>query len=264
MAARKNQPAKKRRGPAPQGDYAGKAKTINTRVTPDLRGWLERAAKKSGRSLSQEIETRLRRTFREEDDLAKQFGSADAARVFQTIAITLNMIRNPENPDADWLHDPYAFVLAADAIHQALYLVRPKDATDPYLAYALEGTVNPRGVAREVWRDIANSDPALPLTNDLTFKQWFARKLKNTIPEIVERAGERANAPSGERLFDDQEPASLEEINRVRAENYFCDYCDELYSKDHGLQCPKCKGVDRLGGKHGRDGQQLGPLEKQR
>jgi hypothetical protein len=193
MVSLKKQPAKKRRGPAPKGDYAGKAKTINTRVTPDLRGWLEKAAKKSGRSLSQEIETRLRRTFREEEDLAKEFGSPEAARVFQAIAVILNMVRNPKNPSADWLHDPYAFALAADAIHQTLYLVRPREATNPFLAHALDIQVNPSGVTNEVWRDIANSDPTLPLTNELTFKQWLARKIKNTIPGIVERAGERAN-----------------------------------------------------------------------
>jgi hypothetical protein len=202
----------KRRGPAPKGDYAGKAKTINTRATPDLRSWLEKAAKKSGRSLSQEIETRLRRTFREEEDLAKAFGSAEAARVFQAMALTLNMIRNPENPEADWLHDPYAFALAAEAIHQTLYLVRPKEATDPFLAFAYDSQVNPRDVTQEVWRDIANSDPTLPLNYNLTFKQWFDRHLKNTIPEIVERAGERANVPPTEERLEDDPPTEEEEI----------------------------------------------------
>jgi len=211
MISKTNRTAKKRRGPAPKGDYADKAATISTRIRQDLRDWLEKAAKMSGRSLSQEIETRLRRTFREEEDLAKKFGSADAARVFQAIAVTLNMIRNPENPDADWLHDPYAFALAADAIHQTLYLVRPKEATDPFLALGLDIEVNPRGITKEAWRDIANSDPTLPLSNDLTFKQWFARYLKNTIPEIAERAGERANVPERDRL-EDNPPTKEEQI----------------------------------------------------
>jgi hypothetical protein len=213
MVSRNKQTAKKRRGPVPKGEYAGKAKTINTRATPELRDWLEKAAKKSGRSLSQEIETRLRRTFREEEDLAKQFGSADAARVFTAIAQILNMMRNPENPDADWLHDPLAFALAADAINATLYLVRPKEATNAFLAYALRVELKPWDVTTEVWRDIANSDPTLPLNNDLTFKQWFARHLKNTIPEIVERAGERANVlEREERLYDDpEEQTALEQ-----------------------------------------------------
>ena len=190
--ATKKQAAKKRRGPPPKGDYAGKAKTINTRVTPDLRGWLEKAAKQSRRSLSQEIETRLRRTFREEEDLAKQFGSADAARVLAAIAQTLNMMRNPKNPDADWLHDPYAFAFAAEAINATLYLVRPKEATNPFLAAGLGVEVKPWDATTEVWRDIANSEPTLPLNNDLTFKQWFARRLKNTIPEIVGARGRKS------------------------------------------------------------------------
>jgi hypothetical protein len=215
MVSGKKQLAKNRRGPAPKGEYAGKAKTINTRATPELRDWLERAAKRSGRSLSQEIESRLRRTFREEEDLAKEFGNADAARVFQAIAVTLNMIRNPENPGADWLHDPYAFALAADAINATLYLVRPKQATDPFLAYALDVEVNTWDTTKEVWRDIANSDAALPLKNDLTFKQWFARHLKNTIPEIVERAGARANVQREERLEDDP-PTEEEQIAMER------------------------------------------------
>jgi hypothetical protein len=212
MASKTKRAAKTRRGPAPKGDYANKAATISTRITQDLRDWLEKAAKKSGRSLSQEMETRLRRTFREEDDLAKKYGSADAARVFQAIAVTLNMIRNPENPDADWLHDPYAFALAADAINATLYLVRPKEATNPFLAAALEIDVNPSDAAKELWRDIANSDPTLPLNNDLTFKQWFSRHLKNTIPEIAERAGERANVPEREERLEDDPPTEEEQI----------------------------------------------------
>jgi hypothetical protein len=211
MVSKTKRTAKKRRGPAPKGDYADKAATISTRITQDLRDWLETAAKKSGRSLSQEIETRLRRTFREEENLAKQFGSADAARVFTAIAQTLNMMRNSENPDADWLHDPYAFTLAADAINATLYLVRPKAATNPFLAAGLGIELKPWDATREVWRGIANADPTLPLNNDLTFKQWFTRHLKNTIPEIVERAGERANVPERERLEDDP-PTKEEQI----------------------------------------------------
>ena len=214
MISKTERTTKKRRGPAPKGDYADKAATISTRIRQDLRDWLEKAAKKSGRSLSQEIETRLRRTFRDEEDLAKQFGSADAARVFTAIAQTLNMMRNPENPDADWLHDPYAFALAADAINATLYLVRPKEATDPFLI-AAGFDVDPWDITTEVWREIANSDPTLPLNNDLTFKQWFARHLKNTIPEIVERAGERA-VERKERLDDgltDEQYAALQELS---------------------------------------------------
>ena len=42
---------------------------FSTRIRPDLRDRLEKAAKQSGRSLSQEVEHRLRRSFVEDDKL---------------------------------------------------------------------------------------------------------------------------------------------------------------------------------------------------
>jgi hypothetical protein len=50
-------------GRKPKGDFAGKAAWLSTRITPELRKNLDRAAKESGRSLSQEIERRLRDSF---------------------------------------------------------------------------------------------------------------------------------------------------------------------------------------------------------
>jgi hypothetical protein len=211
MVSRNKQTAKKRRGPIPKGEYAGKAKTINTRATPELRDWLEKAAKKSGRSLSQEIETRLRSTFREEEKLADRFGSHRTARVFQVIALVLNSMRNPENPDAEWLDDPHAFELGMEAIYHTLYAIRPKGELDPFLAFGLKAEVSPENVSRETWRDIANSEATLPLDDKMPFKQWFGRLLKNQVPDIVERAGERANAPKYERL-DDDPPTEEEQI----------------------------------------------------
>jgi len=215
MASRKKQLAKTRRGPAPKGEYAGKAKTINTRATPELRDWLERAAKRSGRSLSQEIETRLRSTFREEEKLADRFGSHRTARVFQVIALVLNTMRNPENPDAEWLDDPHAFELGMEAIYHTLLAIRPKGETDPFLAYGLKMEVSPEDVSVETWRDIANSEATLPLDDKIPFKQWFGRLLKNQVPDLVERAGERASAPKSERLEDDP-PTEEEQIAMER------------------------------------------------
>jgi hypothetical protein len=40
-------------------------------------------------------------------------------------------------------------------------------------------------------------------------------------------------------------------------ESYYCIYCQEFYPKAHGSQCPKCKGLDFSGRKHGGDGRQL-------
>ena len=46
-------------GRKPRGEFKGKSATLTTRVMPETRAAMERAAQKSGRSLSQEVERRL-------------------------------------------------------------------------------------------------------------------------------------------------------------------------------------------------------------
>jgi hypothetical protein len=50
-------------GRKPSGEYKGKTATLTTRIAPDTRESLDKAARESGRSLSQEIEHRLRRSL---------------------------------------------------------------------------------------------------------------------------------------------------------------------------------------------------------
>lgn len=58
-----------RRGPRPRGPFADKRKTLTTRITNKTRENLDAAAKATDRSLSQEIEFRLERSFlRDEED----------------------------------------------------------------------------------------------------------------------------------------------------------------------------------------------------
>jgi len=47
-------------GRKPRGEFQGKSAVLTTRITPETRTDLDRAAKRSGRSLSQEVEVRLR------------------------------------------------------------------------------------------------------------------------------------------------------------------------------------------------------------
>jgi hypothetical protein len=50
-------------GRKPRGEFAGKSATITTRIRPETRSSLEQAARASRRSLSQEIERRLRESL---------------------------------------------------------------------------------------------------------------------------------------------------------------------------------------------------------
>ena len=62
----------RRRGPKPKGPFEDKRKTLTTRITEQMRIALEGAANDSGRSLSQEIELRLERSFEPGRSLEKQ------------------------------------------------------------------------------------------------------------------------------------------------------------------------------------------------
>jgi hypothetical protein len=53
-------------GRKPRGEFRGKSATLATRITPATRAALDRAAKKNGRSLSQEVECRLRLSIGDE------------------------------------------------------------------------------------------------------------------------------------------------------------------------------------------------------
>jgi hypothetical protein len=271
MPSAKKQAAKKRRGPAPKGEYAEKSSVLSTRITADLREWLERATRKSGRTLSQEIENRLRQTFIEERQMIDRFGSERTARVLQVVANILQEVRDPENPSAEWLDGPRTFEVGLDAIHWALEAVGPKRPADWHDLERIREHDDPsyrwdllraRRKGREVWQHIAGADRALPLDVRMTPKQHLASIIKNKIPEIVERSKTDASGASWQDTEDEPETADftaeeIEATNKVRRGNYYCIYCDELYPKDQGSQCPNCKGLDLSGRKHGGDGRQI-------
>ena len=56
-------------GRKPKGEYSGKSAVFSTRIRPDTRDALWQAAKASGRTLSQEVEFRLRRSIDEDGEL---------------------------------------------------------------------------------------------------------------------------------------------------------------------------------------------------
>src|SRR5665213_3311745 len=115
-----------KRGPSPQGEYSGKSKVFSTRIRADLRSSLDAAAKVSGRSLSQEVEHRLRRTFVDEDRSENAFGSRRNYLLMRMAATALQSAQNPQNPKAEWLDDPVAFDQAMKFLNAVLKQVRPK------------------------------------------------------------------------------------------------------------------------------------------
>ena len=119
-----------RRGFPPRGEFTNKSAVLSTRIRADTRAALEKAAKASKRSLSQEIEFRLRRSFSEDKTLTERFGNRRTYRLFQLAADVANALWNPDKKEADWLDDPSLFDVVAIAINGVLQAVRPPGAKD--------------------------------------------------------------------------------------------------------------------------------------
>ena len=106
---------------------------ISFRVTPAFKAELDYAAKRSGRSLAQEIELRLERSIdaqhwlRETLELA--FDRQTAALMLaigcavQGAAGTVMMLELPRR--ASWLSNAFAFRQVTDAINKLLQLIKP-------------------------------------------------------------------------------------------------------------------------------------------
>ncbi|OCK56779.1 hypothetical protein [Bradyrhizobium sp. LMTR 3] len=183
----------KRRGPAPKGEHYGKSAVFSTRIRADLRAKLDAAAKASGRSLSQEVENRLRLSFVQDEKIADQFGSVRNALVMKLIGTVLQLAHNPERPNVSWLDDAYAFRQAMRTVGAVLEAIRPDGA--PSLSdKSLQGrdAWSPYVSAANLWAGMTQADASLPLK--ATPEQHFANTIRNRMPDIVERVAARREA----------------------------------------------------------------------
>ena len=122
------------RGRPPKGKFRNKLATISTRVTSDTREALETAAAKSGHSLSQEIEWRLRRSFDEERNIVDNLGGPESYAFLRLIAQSIDMTARQagaiasraRGQTATWLNDPYVYDQAVKAVNVVLEAFRPE------------------------------------------------------------------------------------------------------------------------------------------
>src|SRR6516164_3768972 len=91
-----------KRGPQPKGEYGrkiGRTAVLSARIQPDTRRRLVDATEASGRSLSQELEHRLRRTFIDDDKAVEFYGSDRNEAVLKLVGVTIQSAaaRSPSN-----------------------------------------------------------------------------------------------------------------------------------------------------------------------
>ena len=103
-----------KRGPQPKGGYEGKTAVLSTRITPELRKALEKAAADRGSSLSSEIESRLRRSFDYEGSIRDIFKDGPTYAFMRTLADVIEvtsaqaavLVTKTRGKRPNWLNDP--------------------------------------------------------------------------------------------------------------------------------------------------------------
>jgi hypothetical protein len=185
-------------GRKPKGEFTGKSATITTRIQPGHREALEDAARASGRSLSQELEFRLRAS------LQKPTG---AQRRNQAIAYVIARVAEAIEKETGrtWLEDPFTGKTLLCAIqHFAMH----------FAARATDGSVEaevPPGVKEAAAKMPAGfaKDYCTPL--GLGF--WKAQHLINEIVGASRPPGVRHNE-WGMPIFFTAHEAALVDIGR--------------------------------------------------
>ena len=187
------------KGPTPRGEYVGKSSVFSTRIRPDLRQKLEQGAKKSGRSLSQEIEHRLRRTFVEDEKISENFGDRRTFLLMRMMAMAIRF-RGDDDQPGEWLENPDAFEIAIAAALSVLEAVRPPgpvDSGNPFLAHSVK--MKAAGISFDIWNEIKKANPALPINRGTRADHWNAMA-KADLGDIADRASPLAlNDDDGEK-----------------------------------------------------------------
>ena len=116
-------------GPKPRGPFADKRRTLTTRITDRTRQRLEDAAAATDRSLSQEIELRLERSFERGDVALETLGGPENVLFVSLLKYLFSGICMGTSAQSVW-DRPQAFVEAEAALAAFFQNLRPALAGD--------------------------------------------------------------------------------------------------------------------------------------
>jgi hypothetical protein len=177
-----------KRGPKPKTDYAGESRVHSIRIRSDLHSLLRAAAAARGKTLSDEIQNRVRRTFIDDEKISEAFGSRQNFWILRVVASAIGRAYNPNQPEADWLKDSFLFDQAIKTIVAVLNAIRPPgpiEEPSDRLNAAL-ANVMPKSAAAGLWKGVQDADPSMPL-NEGTRQRHLAALFKAELGEIAAR-----------------------------------------------------------------------------
>lgn len=180
--------ATRRRGRPPKGHYRDKAATLTTRITPKLRTALDREAKLAHRSLSQEVEWRLRNTFDPElrrdrrDQLAEVFGGHET---FALLLLLGQVIQSVEfMTTRKWHDDAYTREQVQQATAEVLTALGPRGEAEPpkSMTFPHEQTPPSYAAAWGVLTQVrmASEETPIPEQNDAGGFAFYGEMMKRS------------------------------------------------------------------------------------
>jgi hypothetical protein len=179
-----------KRGPKPKGEFSGKTAVISVRLMPETRRRLEAEKKASGRSLSQELEWRLRASFTEDDKAVEFYGSEQNAAILRLLGLVIRAASSTRlrkragkwEPDpaegGEWLRNPELFGTVCNAIRHTLEWWRPGGAGGG-LIYSSD--------AEALLDEIRAANAASPFDKGVTTREHALAKLKDGLGELAQR-----------------------------------------------------------------------------
>jgi hypothetical protein len=189
----------KRRGRPPLEPENAKRASFNTRLRPAVKLALGAAAKKEGRSLSEEIEFRLERSLEEErqltDALEHVFGRQVAGLTLAIGCVTKEAL--PGRRRGSWLSDRKTFRLAVKSINLWLQAIDP--ASHPTVLSGLRRALDdtsykssyPEMAAGIVARGLAETDEEM----EFDFGPWVSTIQRCLGSEVIARLRARFIEP---------------------------------------------------------------------
>jgi hypothetical protein len=111
-------------GRKPKGEFAGKSSAFSTRITPGLRAALDAESERTGKSISQIVERRLRESLEEQKRMQRNLGKDHVKALAYLVA---HMATNIEaRTKARWHQDMFTNRAVAAAIASTVHRCRPE------------------------------------------------------------------------------------------------------------------------------------------
>ena len=174
-----------RRGRRPKGEYPEKKRVFASRIREDTWEMLQRAAAKSGRSVSQEFEFRLRRSLDDDEKIESAFGDLKTFGLMKLAAQAVKSMCDLNNLKGHWTANVTAFDEALEVITRTLKGFRPHVLTATNLVTGPPELGKP---LIETVREIQAADPTRPL-GKVSKRERGMLRLQSELRDLVDRPG---------------------------------------------------------------------------